>query len=53
MKIEFEVNDRFTDYPVPAKKMESILAGFAKTLLATMDETIYNVKIDGEDVMIY
>ena len=53
MKVEFEINDNFTDYPAPEKKMESILAGFAQTLLATMDETLYNVKINGEDATIY
>ena len=37
MKVEFEINDRFTDYPEPRIKMESILAGFAQMLLATMD----------------
>jgi hypothetical protein len=53
MKVEFEINDRFTDYPDPKFKMESILSAFAKMLLVTLDETIYDVKIDGEDVAVY
>ena len=53
MKIEFEINEKFTDYPNKKVKMESILSGFAKILLTTLDETLYNVKIDGEDASIY
>lgn len=53
MKVEFEINENFTDYPDKKVKMESILSGFAKILLAALDETLYNVKIDGEDASIY
>ena len=53
MKVEFEINDNFTNYPDPKIKMESILAGFAKMLLATSDVTLYNVKINSEDAIIY
>ena len=53
MKVEFEINDRFTDYPDAKLKMNSILSAFAKMVLATMDEIIYNVKINGEESSIY
>ena len=50
MKVEFEIYDKFTDYPDPKVKMASIISAFAKMLLVTMDETIHDVKIDGEGV---
>ena len=56
MKVEFEVRDDFAKdgRPVFGKlTMEKLLADFARTMLDAMDETIYNVKIDGEDVSVY
>ena len=56
MKIEFEVREDFGNDGRPVYgelRMEEVLASFAKFLLATMDETIRNVKINGEDVKVY
>lgn len=50
MKVEFEINDNFTTYPEPKVKMIEILSAAAKLILAAADETLLNVKIDGEDV---
>ena len=56
MKIEFNVRDDFAKdgRPLYGKElMKSDLSAFAKFILATTDETIYDVKIDGEDVQLY
>lgn len=56
MKIEFEVRDDFAKDGRPVfgrPTMEKLLADFSRLLLTTLDETIRNVKIDGEDVTVY
>ena len=60
MKIEFEARDAFSQQgealieDAEAKaKMESFLRIFGQILLVGVDETIYNVKIDGKEVGIY
>ena len=52
MKIEFEVRDDFGNDGRPLygePRMELVLSAFEKFLLTTMDETIYNVKINGKE----
>lgn len=52
MKIEFEVRDDFAKDGRPLygeQIMASVMFAFGDFLLTTMDETIYNVKINGKD----
>lgn len=60
MKIEFEARDAFSqqgealiESSEAKAKMESFLRIFGQILLVGVDETIYNVKIDGKEVGIY
>ena len=55
MKIEFEVRDDFAKDGRPVYGelcMASVMSSFANFLLTTMDETIYDVKINGKDFTI-
>lgn len=52
MKIEFEVRDDFGNDGRPVygeQRMASVISAFGNMVLTTMDETIYNVKINGKD----
>lgn len=52
MKVEFEVRDDFCKDGRPVYgevAMANIIASFGNLLLSTVDETIYNVKINGKD----
>lgn len=54
MKIEFEVRDDFAKDGRPVYgeyRMASVMSALANLILVTMDETIYNVKIDGKDLI--
>jgi len=54
MKVEFECCDVIAGLEGDAakQKMQRYLAIFHETLLCGSDETIYNVKIDGQDVVL-
>lgn len=52
MKVEFEVRDDFGKDGRPLygePLMASVMSAFGNFLLTTMDETIYDVKINGKD----
>ena len=52
MKVEFEVREDFCKDGRPVYgelRMASIMSAFANFLLVTVDETIYNVRINGKD----
>lgn len=60
MKIEFEARDAFSQQgealiegSEAKAKMERFLRIFGQILLVGVDETIYNVKIDGKEIGIY
>lgn len=56
MKIQFEVRDDFAkDVRSFYGKdlMKRLLSDFARIVLTTMDETVHDVKIDGEDITVY
>ena len=55
MKVEFECSGVIAglDGDAAKHKVERYLSIFAEMLLCGSDETIYNVKIDGEDVVVY
>ena len=48
MKVEFGIYEGCDRY-----KFNTLFRLFAKTLLALCDETIYDVKVDGEDFSAY
>lgn len=48
MKVEFELNDS-----CDRQKFSFFFGLFAKAFLAGCDETIYDVKVDGEDFSAY
>lgn len=48
MKVEFEINNNCNK-----SMFETFFRLFAKALLAGCDETIYDVKVDGEDFSAY
>lgn len=48
MKVEFEMYDGCN-----RSLFETFFRLFAKALLAGCDETIYDVKVDGEDFSVY
>ena len=48
MKVEFELNDS-----CDRRKFSIFFRLFAKAFLAGCDETIYDVKVDGEDFPAY
>lgn len=60
MKVEFEARDAFSqngealiEERDAKEKMVRFLQIFGQILLVGVDETIFNVKIDGEEVSIY
>ncbi len=54
MKVEFEARDDFGNDGRPLygePRMKSVLEALEEFLLQTMDETIFNVKINGKDIL--
>lgn len=54
MKVEFNVRNDFAKDGRPVFgeiRMASVLSALANFILVTMDETIYDVKINGKDYL--
>ena len=52
MKVEFEVREDFCKDGRPVYgelRMASIMSAIANLILVTVDETIYNIRINGKD----